>query len=28
VDLRGVAPGSYIVELRSGTRALTARFTL
>ncbi len=27
VDLRSVAPGSYIVEFRSGTRALTARFT-
>ena len=27
VDLRGLAPGSYIVELRTGMSALTARFT-
>ncbi len=27
VDLRGLAPGAYVVELRTGTRALTARFT-
>ena len=27
VDLRSVAPGSYIVEFRSGMRAITARFT-
>ncbi len=27
VDLRGLAPGAYIVELWSGTRVLTGRFT-